>query len=336
MASVQRSGRLKAQPAVPGSGQILDRSAPPVAAWSFSIKGQASTDQWRDTMKRLGFLVSGAPGEPQAASVLCLTSPLGVEFILIDAADQSISARAGLEPRTTWMATLLSGRASLATGQRDDAMSPGDIAYGSGDQAVAVKLEARCRLMFVRAPQVVTDRQADVKDDARVSYPATAAGSVRILSGLLRATGHVLQDLTARQLRPVELALTEFFTLWTVEREGHDLESRAHLRRLRQAIESQMSDPGLSLRRLADSEGVTPRYLQRLFRANGETFSGYLRMRRLERCRLDLTSPQHATRSIPEIYSRWGFKGATQFSRAFRQRFGVCPRQVRGQARVDP
>lgn len=335
MASVQRSERLKAQPAVRGSGQTLNRSARPAAAWSFGINGPANAGQWRDTMKRLGFLVSGPPDvEPQAASVLCLTSPLGVEFILIDAENQSLSGWASLEPRATWMATLLSGRASLATGQWDDAMSPGDIAHGSGGQAVAVKLEARCRLMFVRAPQVVTDHQADVTDDARVCYLATAAGSVRVLSGLLQATGHVLQDLTARQLRPVELALTEFFALWT-ERGDHDLESRAHLRRLRQAIESQMPDPRLSLRRFADSEGVTARYVQKLFGANGETFSGYLRMRRLERCRLDLTSPQHAMRSIPEIYNRWGFKGPTQFSRAFCRRFGASPRQVRRQARVD-
>jgi AraC-like DNA-binding protein len=307
-----------------------------VAAWSFSINGQTSARQWRDTMRRLGFLVSSPPDvELQGASVLCLTSPLGVEFILIDAANQSISGGDGLEPRATWMATLLSGRASLVTDPRGETMSPGDIAYGSGDQAITVKLEAGCRLMFVRAPQVVTDLQADVTDDARVSYLATAAGSVRILSGLLRATGDVLRDLTVQQLRPVELALTEFFTLWTVEREGHDLESRAHLRRLRQAIESQMPDPRLSLRRLADSEGVTPRYVQKLFGANGQTFSGYLRMRRLERCRLDLTSPQHATRSIPEIYNRWGFKGATQFSRAFCKRFGASPRQVRRQAMVE-
>lgn len=307
-----------------------------MTAWSFGFDGQKSPCQWRDTMKRLGFLVNGPPdAQSQDASVLCLTSPLGVEFVLIDAADQSISGGRGLEPRTTWMVILLSGQASLVADQRVEGMSPGDIAHGSGDQAVAVKLEAGCRLMFVRAPQIVTDLQGDRPSGPRVSQLATAAGSVRVLSGLLRATGDVLRDLTVQQLRPVELALIEFFTLWTVEREGDDLESRVHLRRLRQAIESQMPDPGLSLRRLADSEGVTPRYVQKLFGANGETFSGYLRMRRLERCRLDLTSPQHATRSIPEIYNRWGFKGATQFSRAFCKRFGASPRQVRRQARLD-
>lgn len=339
MASVQRFERLKAQPrdhpAAPGSGQPWNRSASPVVAWSFSTDGQTSTRQWRDTMERLGLLVSGQPDvEPLGASVLCLTSPLGVEFMLVDAANQSISGRGGLEPRATWMATLLRGRASLVSDKRGDAMSPGDIAYGSSDQAVGVKLEAGCRLLFVRAPQVVTDLQADATEDARVSHLATAGGSVRILSGLLGATGNVLRDLTVQQLRPVEMALTEFFTLWTIEREGHDLESRANLRRLRQAVESQMPDPGFSLRRLADSEGVSPRYVQRLFGANGETFSGYVRMRRLERCRLDLMSPQHAARSIPEIYNRWGFKGSTQFSRAFRKRFGASPRQMRRQARI--
>lgn len=335
MPSVQRPRRLKAQPADQCSGGASDRKVLPVAAWSFGIDGQKDARQWRDTMKRLGFSVSGlSDAEHQDASVLCLTSPLGVEFVLFDAANQSISGRGGLEPRTTWMATLLSGRASLVADQRGEGMLPGDIAYGSGDQAVAVKLEAGCRLLFVRAPQVITDLQGDGTSGACVSHLAEAGGSVRILSGLLRATGNVLHDLTVQQLRPVELALIEFFTLWTVEREGVLPESRAHLRRLRQAVESQMPDPGFSLRRLADSEGVTPRYVQKLFGANGETFSSYLRMRRLERCRQDLTSPQHTTRSIPEIYSRWGFKGATQFSRAFCKRFGASPRQVRHQGRV--
>lgn len=307
-----------------------------MTAGSFPPDGRKSAGQWRETMKRLGFSVNGpADVAGQDASVLCLTSPLGVDFVLIAAANQSISAGCGLEPRATWMATLLSGRASLVTDEGLEGLSPGDIAYGSGDGAVAVKLEAGCRLMFVRAPQVVTDLQGGEPSRARVSPLATAGGSVRILSGLLRATGDVLRDLTAQQLRPVEVALMAFFALWSAERDGDDLERRAPLRRLRQAIESQMPDPGLSLRGLADSQGVTPRYVQKLFGANGETFSGYLRLRRLERCHQDLTSPQHAECSIPDIYNRWGFKGATQFSRAFRKRFGASPRQVRRQARVD-
>jgi AraC-like DNA-binding protein len=231
------------------------------------------------------------------------------------------------------MALLLDGRASLIADQRVEEMSPGDIAYGPIGQAAAVRLETPCRLMFVRAPHMLIDTRADAPFDPQVSRLRTATGSGRILSGLLWATANALKDLTVDQLRPVELALVEFLALWRGERGGGEDAGRTPLQRLRQTIEALMPDPELSLRRVADEEGVTPRHVQKLFGANDETFSGYLRARRLERCLMDLTSPQQAALSIADIYGRWGFKGSVQFSRAFRKRFGASPRQVRRQAR---
>lgn len=330
MALVHQSERLNTQPAHTRSVQAIKANASPVTAWAFGVDSRRHADAWREIMRQLGFSVSELPSPDEGgASALCLTSPLGVEFVLIEAADQLISASALAEPRTTWMAILIGGRTSLVADQRVEAMSPGDIAYGPGGQPSAVRLEARCRLMFVRAPHIVTDIQAEAPYGPDVSRLGTATSGGRILSGLLRATANVLGDLTALQLRPVELALAEFFTLWSVEHQGEELGGRAHRRRLRQTIESSMPDPGLSLRRLANSEGVSPRYVQRLFGAKGETFSGYLRARRLERCRLELRSPTHVAQSIFEIYSRWGFKSGVQFSRAYRKHFGVSPRQDR-------
>ena len=305
-------------------------------AWSFSIVGHHHAPIWRDTMNQLGLPVEDLSNvDPANASVVCLTSPLGVEFALVEAGGQSISGRRADQPHATWMAVLLDGRASLIAGQRMDEMSPGDIAYGPIGQTAAVRLDTPCRLMFVRPPHMVIDTQADAPFDPRVSRLRTATGSGRILSGLLRATANALADLTVDQLRPVELALIEFFTPWRGEREGEENAGRAPLRRLRQTVEALMPDPDLSLRRVADEAGVTPRYVQRLFGANDETFSGYLRARRLERCLMDLTSPQHAALSISDIYARWGFKGSVQFSRAFRKRFGASPRQVRRQVRPE-
>jgi len=103
----------------------------------------------------------------------------------------------------------------------------------------------------------------------------------------------------------------------------------AHLQRLCQTIETLLPDPDLSLRRVADEEGVSPRYVQKLFASANETFSHYLRSRRLERCRIDLASPQHARLSISEICFRWGFNGSAHFSRAFREQYGRSPREFR-------
>lgn len=333
MASVHQPERLHTQSADKFYVQATHLNVAPTPAWSFNPGDRQRADDWRDTMQKLGFSVCDLAGPAcRGASAVSLTSPLGVEFVVIEAANQLISAGRLAEPRTTWMAILLTGRASLVIGQRVEALSLGDIAHGPGGQMAAVGLEVGCRVMFVRAPQIVTDLQADPIHGARISRLAMATSGVRILSGLLRATAHVLEGLTASQLRPVELALVEFFKLWAVEHQGDEREDRAHLRRLRQTIETLMPDPALSLRRLADSEGVTPRYVQKLFGTEGETFGGYLRARRLERCRLDMKSPQHAARSTLEISSRWGFTSAVQFSRAFRKRFGVSPRQDRRDA----
>ena len=97
-----------------------------------------------------------------------------------------------------------------------------------------------------------------------------------------------------------------------------------------------LADPELTLEKVAEADGISPRSLQKLFAQAGQNFSTYLRHRRLERCRLDLTSPMFATLSISEICFRWGFNGSAHFSRAFKDRYGVSPRDYRkGQAAAD-
>ena len=286
-------------------------------------------------MSRLGLPIEGlSDAEPASASVVCLTSPLGIEFALVEAGAQAISGRRTGQPAAIWLAVLLSGQALLVTEDLAEELSPGDIAYGPTGQAAALRLETRCRLMFVRAPRVALDHRLIAPLNLRVGWLDGAKGGAHILSALLRATADNLEDLTVDQLRPVELSLTEFLAICLVERgaASGDLgagASNAHLQRLCQTIEALLPDPGLSLRRVADEEGVSSRYIQKLFTSVDETFSHYLRTRRLERCRTDLSSPQHARLSISEICFRWGFNGSAHFSRAFRDQYGMSPREFR-------
>ena len=93
-----------------------------------------------------------------------------------------------------------------------------------------------------------------------------------------------------------------------------------------------LADPDLDVDAVAADAGISPRYLRRLFAAENDHFGNYLKARRLERCHADLASPLHAQLGISEIAFRWGFNDAAHFSRSFRSRFGITPREHRRNA----
>ena len=101
--------------------------------------------------------------------------------------------------------------------------------------------------------------------------------------------------------------------------------------RLTLAIERRLHDPGLTAKRVARTEGISERYLQKLFEQNGVSFSHYLRDRRLERARAALTGPGECRAPVADVAYRCGFADAANFNRQFRERFGVPPGAFRNQ-----
>jgi AraC-like DNA-binding protein len=103
----------------------------------------------------------------------------------------------------------------------------------------------------------------------------------------------------------------------------------ALLERIFQTIEMRLADPNLNYQQVASEHGISPRYLQKLFESTDDSFGHYVKVRRLERCRLDLRSPLHVQKSISDILFQWGFNDSASFSRAFREQYGVSPREYR-------
>ncbi len=82
---------------------------------------------------------------------------------------------------------------------------------------------------------------------------------------------------------------------------------------------------------VAAGVGLSPRYINDLFRDEGTSLMRHVWRRRLENCRKDLANPAHAGQRLTEIAFHWGFNDLSHFSRAFRQRFGCSPREYRRQ-----
>ena len=74
---------------------------------------------------------------------------------------------------------------------------------------------------------------------------------------------------------------------------------------------SSSSSPTPSSRRgIAAAHHISLRYLYKLFEAEPVTVGGWVRRRRLQRCRQDLRDPEQRYRPVAAIGARWGFVSA--------------------------
>lgn len=111
-----------------------------------------------------------------------------------------------------------------------------------------------------------------------------------------------------------------------------DVNSRDALReRVKFCISAHLSDPGLSVSKLADLMHCSKRYIHMIFRPEGVSISEYILKARLDRCRDQLLDPSSGPRSITDIAYSWGFNNSNHFSRAFKREFGVSPRELRAE-----
>lgn len=109
----------------------------------------------------------------------------------------------------------------------------------------------------------------------------------------------------------------------------------ARLKVVQKDILDRLSDPGLRIDALAERQGVTPRYIQRLFEMKGTTFSDFVRDSRLDLAFGLLQGEDQALNTVAAIALGAGFSDISSFNRAFRKRFNATPSDVRAAALVS-
>ncbi|OXM59118.1 helix-turn-helix domain-containing protein [Amycolatopsis vastitatis] len=106
---------------------------------------------------------------------------------------------------------------------------------------------------------------------------------------------------------------------------------RALMAQIQAFIRQNLGDAHLTPDMIATAHHISLRYLHSLFHQDGHTVAGWIRQRRLEQCRRDLTEPRLCLRPINAIAARWGFSSPAHFSHVFRNAYGLSPRDFRQQ-----
>lgn len=98
--------------------------------------------------------------------------------------------------------------------------------------------------------------------------------------------------------------------------------------RIKDYIHQRLHDPALGLAEIAAAVNIS-RYLHKLFEADHQTVSLYIKGLRLDRARRDLLDPRLVGRPISAIAYSCGFGDLSGFNRAFKEAYGVSPKELR-------
>lgn len=289
---------------------------------------------WRDQLIEIGLAPQGGHGDLHAATLTAFTSTGGTRIAIVSGRGQGFCFGAGGQSsdRLTLLLMLV-GRSRLSGPDRAFELADGDLAVIDPSPLTHLRTNGDFSMLTLDLARGAVDARLGRN---RAAFPTVLGRSVAAAAArpVLRTLAMNLHSLAPGDFTAVEVAVTELVTSALLAEARGPGEERtdtqlANFRRIAAAVERRLGEPGLSIHELSRQEGLSQRYLQRLFAQHGESFSDYVRRLRLERCRADLADPAHAHENVGTIAQRWGFRDQAYFSRAFSAAFGLAPRDVR-------
>jgi AraC-like DNA-binding protein len=235
---------------------------------------------------------------------------------------------AASDPHRLQLSVQLRGRCRVEQAGRSTIAEPGDLVTWESSRPYTVEALTPFELLNVFCPEHLLRPHTD----SLYALTATRVPSGSLLRALLTEVARGLEDAT---LGPGDVAVAD--SLLALVRGLHGRPVRGEespgglLRaRIRRHIAEHLANPGLGPEAIARAHFISRSYLDRLFRDEPRTVAETIRDGRLERCRQDLADPRLAGRTVLDIALDWGFASAAHFSRAFRARYGMSPRDARG------
>jgi len=232
------------------------------------------------------------------------------------------------------LSILLCGTAMLRQRGREVTIGPGEAVLTSGAEPGARAVSASRLVMFRVPAKALSPLTSDLED--RVAQPIrgpalqllTAYASMLYGSRAVAASAEVALAVK-HAYGLVALALAPGKDADEAARGGA---RAARLAAVKADILKHLGSD-LSIAAVAARHRLPVRYVQRLFEAEGLSFTGYVVEQRLLRAHRMLSDPGLADRAVGTIAFESGFGHLPYFNRAFRSRFGETPTGVRAHAR---
>jgi AraC-like DNA-binding protein len=226
-----------------------------------------------------------------------------------------------------WLAVSLGGAFELAYSGRSVVLAPGGMAILDARRTYVTTFAPNTEVLWVRVPQ--TFLQGHFSASAQILIEG-AKGAGRILFDAVNSMSAQAANLNADQGRLVADGLVNLIAAAGMAREDvapKPATPDSALRRVKAFILGNLADESLSAETVAAANGLTVRYINKLFEREGTSLMRWVWGQRLQAARAALSRGEpDGAGSIGNVAYACGFKSASHFSHAFRRSFGYPPR----------
>ncbi|WP_457392572.1 AraC-like ligand-binding domain-containing protein [Roseateles sp. P5_E1] len=230
----------------------------------------------------------------------------------------------------------VSGRGIVEQQQRRVVLQPGQWILYDPRAPYSITNPERCTLLVTQVPRALLPGLRLPGPHAGELGSDNVAGLHGVFGSYLRALSEQLPGLPDGAGQALSESVIGLLGSTLAEalrriREPVPLPSLLKMR-ARQYVQTHLSDPELSIQRIADALRCSKRYLHRVFEDDDVSLERQIWNSRLERCHAALTHEANANRSAAEIGFAWGFRSGAHLNRLFKQRYGLTPGACQRQA----
>jgi AraC-like DNA-binding protein len=250
------------------------------------------------------------------------------------------------DPGLYHLSMILRGRSHISQADRQACLEPTDLVLYDTSRAFHVRMEAGDRPtkdttpgftdgLILQFPRDLLPLPAAMVERLLLRRMSGQGGIGGVLAAVLRQLMAEPEELSPRDIARMSTIVLDLVTAWIAhESEGESWlpagdRAEALFVQIQSFIEQRLGEAGLTPSSVAAAHHISTRYLHRLFQRQGLTVAGWIRHRRLERCRRDLADPVMDGHAVNAVAARWGFTDDSHFNRLFRTAYEMPPAAYR-------
>jgi AraC-like DNA-binding protein len=299
--------------------------------------------RWRDTVARSLLSFDFDFAEPHTFEGYVRNKPFA-ELELIDmacdrhAAHRDVS-KISQDERADYLVTLqLSGEFRLTQDGRTAILQPGQFAFYDSTKPAEVVSSNDYHSLCLKFPQKLLGTPNETLHELTATSIDANAGLAPSVWALLRTLNDTIDSVANANRYSTVSSVMSLVNSMIMSQAGAHLPTRqpetreSLLHQIHEYINEHLGEPELGPQQIAAAHFISVRNLHSLFQDTGVTVSAWIRNRRVEYCRNDLSDPLLAHVPAAAIARRRGFKGASHFGQIFKSATGMTPADFRHMA----